>query len=97
MDPAEPLRLTDRVEVEGYVAHVGDRSVPLWIREGRILAYLLAHPQTACRYRTLRQACDIRSNDGLKVSVGLLRRKLGDVPGMEIQAVRGVGYRLEVA
>lgn len=90
------LRVTGRREVEAYTAHVGDRRVDLWLSEGRLLTFLMEHTGRTCHRHQIRRQTGIRSDNGLDNAAQSLRRKLGPIPGLEIQTVRGVGYRLEI-
>jgi uroporphyrinogen-III synthase len=87
------------VELQGHAALVGDAHVQLTQREAGVLAALAARPGAVVSPTTLLRTvwCDASADDHVvSVTVGRLRRKLGDA-GASVRTVARRGYRLEVA
>lgn len=85
------------VQIQGHAALVGDQRVQLTRREAGVLAALSARPGAVVSPTTLlRTVWSGASGDDhvVGVTVGRLRRKLGDA-GASVRTVPRRGYRLE--
>jgi DNA-binding response OmpR family regulator len=85
-----------QVDLDRHTAWVGDAEILLTRKEFQILALLVAQPEVAVKRERLLAEVWHTSWRGtsrtLDVHMATLRSKLGD--GVQIQTVRGVGYRL---
>jgi two-component system KDP operon response regulator KdpE len=79
-------------------AHVNGRRVELTAREFSLLGFLARHAGKVCTHRMILEAVwgprYGTETEYLRVYTYRLRRKLGDVPGVELRTVPGIGYRL---
>ncbi len=81
-----------------HEASVGERRVELTAREFSLLAFLARHAGKVCTHRMILQAVwgprYGTETEYLRVYTYRLRRKLGEVEGVELRTVPGIGYRL---
>ncbi|MFD7630831.1 response regulator transcription factor [Streptomyces sp. NPDC059851] len=100
-DTAEPLKVGDiELDPAGFHVYVRGRSLQLPVREFTLLRYLMQHPNRVVSRVELTQALwgtDHLDSNTLTVHVRRIRHKLVDESGSccTIDAIRGVGYRLE--
>ncbi len=82
------------LELSGAVVHVGGRPVELAPRERAVLEVLSRRPGTVVNKAQLLAAVWQGAADGhaVEVTIGRLRRRLGDT--LDIQTVPRRGYRL---
>ena len=94
---ASPLLQCGRVSLDTRSGRVSldGQAVPLTSHEYKVLAYLMHHPGSVVSRTELTEhiyAQDFdRDSNTIEVFIGRLRRKL---PGLPIDTVRGLGYRL---
>ena len=98
-DPMTPIELGRlRIEPASYSAKVGDEAVHLRPREFELLVRLARDTgKVVTREQLMAEVWDEHwdgSSKTLDMHVLALRRKLGEV--IDVTAVRGVGYRLDV-
>ncbi|WP_326728165.1 response regulator transcription factor [Streptomyces phaeochromogenes] len=96
-----PLVVGDiELDVEGFHVFVRGRSLTLPVREFLLLRYLMERPNKVISRRELTQALwgtEKLDSNTLTVHVRRVRNKLRDEAGscVTIDAIRGMGYRLE--
>jgi DNA-binding response OmpR family regulator len=101
--PVGPIELTDgdlALDLGSRVARLGDRELPLTVREFDLLAYLMRHHGRAFRRAELLEAVwgwTFGDQSTVTVHVRRLREKVEDDPASprRIVTVWGVGYRYE--
>lgn len=98
-DAGDQVLRADRVEVDPAArrCHVDGREVELTRREFDLLARLVSTPgrvHTRDELLELVWGSEYLSPKTVDVHIAALRRKLG--PALQIKALRGVGYRLQV-
>ncbi|MFD7407968.1 winged-helix domain-containing protein [Streptomyces sp. NPDC059866] len=100
-DAAQTLVVGDiELDIPGFHVHVRGRSLQLPVREFLLLRYLMERPNRVISRRELTQALwgtDALDSNTLTVHVRRVRNKLRDEVGSccTIDAIRGMGYRLE--
>jgi DNA-binding response OmpR family regulator len=89
---------TLRLDLDARTAAVGDRELALTPKEFDLLRLLVQHRDRVCSRRMIVdlvwQSSYETPSRTLDVHVAALRTKLGEQPPVEIQTLRGVGYRL---
>lgn len=99
--PAPVLRVGRLdIDLEGHFASIAGRVIDLTPTEFRLLAHMARQPRRAFNRAELVDAC-LPEGEALARTVDShasnLRRKISEAGGgMMVEAVRGVGYRLEV-
>lgn len=88
------------VDVTAHEARLGDRPVPLTVREFELLVYLMQHPHQVFRRQELLERVwgySFGDTSTVTVHVRRLREKIESDPSspQRIQTVWGVGYRFE--
>ena len=85
--------------IDHTLKHAG-KEIPLTTKEYQLLEILMRNRgRTVPRDLLAEQiwGWDCPTRNALDALVKLVRKKLKDVPGLSIQNIRGVGYRLEVS
>ena len=86
-----------RVDLLGRTASVAGRTLSLTPLEYRLLCAFVRHPgEILSRSQLLEMAwgdAPGAPDEHVKLTIGYLRRKLGDLEGQPIETVRGFGYR----
>jgi hypothetical protein len=89
------------MDVEGHEAKVADDAIPLTAKEFDVLHLLLRHQgKVVRRERLLHEVWGedyFGDSRTLDTHIGWLRRKVEVRGGVKILAVRGIGYRLDLA
>lgn len=79
--------------------HMGEKEIPLTLKEYRLLEYLMRHPnQVINRDQILDNLWDFNFSsfsNVVDVHVKNLRRKMGNNHSRLVETIRGVGYRLK--
>jgi hypothetical protein len=89
-----------RLDLSGQILETGDQRHQLTYRETKLLNLFATHPgQLLERDNILEQVWGdegVRVGRSIDMFVSRLRKKLSDDPSVNIAAVHGVGYRMEI-
>lgn len=84
----------------GKELKIGDRTIPLTLREFSILEYFLRNPnQVLTREQILAHVWEFEFDsfsNVVDVHIKNLRKKLGNTYGKSLQTLRGLGYRFKI-